>query len=54
LLSHLLKVARDEGIARVIATILSENREMQHLAEKLGFTLSRDPDGSTLRAEIRP
>jgi acetyltransferase len=52
LLSHLLTVARAERVPRVTATILGENREMQHLAKKLGFTLTHDERDGTVRAEI--
>jgi acetyltransferase len=52
LLSHLLKVAKAEGITRVTADILGENREMQSLCEKLGFRLNRRVDDSNVEAEV--
>jgi acetyltransferase len=52
LLGHLLTVARDEGLSRVSATILNENKEMQHLAKKLGFALAHDERDGIVRAEI--
>jgi acetyltransferase len=52
LLRHLLTVAKDERIARVTADILPENREMQHVARKAGFTLTRGMTDPTVRAFI--
>jgi acetyltransferase len=52
LLEHLLKVAKDERIARVTATIMNENKEMQRLATKLGFTLTHDGRDGTLHAAV--
>jgi len=51
---RLLDVARAEGIARVVAEILPDNREMQRVCEKLGFTLSRALDEAVVRAVIEP
>ncbi|MFH7242837.1 MAG: bifunctional acetate--CoA ligase family protein/GNAT family N-acetyltransferase [Spirulina sp.] len=50
LLRQLLKIAQDEGLQSVTAEILRENRPMQRVCEKLGFTLSRKPD--FVKAEI--
>ena len=44
LLRQLLKIAQDEGLQGVTAEILRENRPMQRVCEKLGFTLKRKPD----------
>jgi acetyltransferase len=44
LLSRLIKIARDEQVARVTAQILSENHPMQRVCEKVGFSLERSPD----------
>ncbi|MDY6940603.1 MAG: bifunctional acetate--CoA ligase family protein/GNAT family N-acetyltransferase [Cyanobacteriota bacterium] len=41
LLRQLLEVARQEQLTLVRAEILSDNRAMQHLCEKLGFQLAR-------------
>ncbi len=50
-LRQLLKIAQDEGLQSVTAEILRENRPMQRVCEKLGFTLSRKPD--FVKAEIQ-
>lgn len=50
LLRRLLEIGRSEGVSRVEAYILGENRSMIHLCEKLGFTFSRD--GETVKAVI--
>ncbi|WP_104982193.1 bifunctional acetate--CoA ligase family protein/GNAT family N-acetyltransferase [Sorangium cellulosum] len=52
LLGMLVQIARDEGLSRIGADILGENVEMQRVAQKLGFKLTRDLEDSTLRAEL--
>jgi acetyltransferase len=52
LLEHLLKVARAEHLARVSADILPDNKQMQDLAKRAGFTLTHDPHDSGVRAQI--
>lgn len=44
LLRLLLEIARNEGMERVTAEVLQENRAMQRVCEKLGFTLRRTPE----------
>ena len=51
LLRRLLDVARQEKLDRVSADILPENLEMQRVAKKLGFTLTRDAEEAVVRAE---
>lgn len=53
LLRLLLRVARDEKLALVTAEILPDNLEMQHICQKLGFGLKRDPANPVVYAEIR-
>jgi acetyltransferase len=50
LLRRLLEYARDEGVARVVAYILAENRGMLAVSEKLGFKFQRD--GETVFAVL--
>jgi acetyltransferase len=45
MLRHLIEVARAEKVTHLMAEILAENAPMQHVARKLGFTLS-EPEGS--------
>jgi acetyltransferase len=52
LLEKILEVARDEGLHRLIAEILPENRTMQHLSRKFGFHLHRDVKGGVVRADL--
>jgi len=52
LLKLLVDIARNEKIARLSGMIMSQNVEMQHVAEKLGFKLTRDLSESTLQASI--
>ena len=44
LLQNLLSFGRDEGIRRVVAWMLPENRGMIEISEKLGFTMSREEE----------
>ena len=44
LLVHLLDVGKQEGVKRVIAYLLLENRGMQAICKKLGFRLEREAD----------
>ncbi|TCJ16012.1 GNAT family N-acetyltransferase [Rubrobacter taiwanensis] len=52
LLSRLLEVGRREGLRRVIADILPQNRAMQRICKKLGFKLRHDPEEQLVKAEI--
>ncbi|MEO1208928.1 MAG: bifunctional acetate--CoA ligase family protein/GNAT family N-acetyltransferase [Cyanobacteria bacterium J06638_20] len=51
LLEQLVAVGRDEGLDTITAEILHENRAMQRVCEKVGFTLTRKSD--FVKAEIR-
>jgi acetyltransferase len=50
LLRLLLEIGREEGLERICAEILQENRAMQQICRKLGFRLRPMADG--VRAEI--
>jgi acetyltransferase len=52
LLKLLVQVARDEKLTHLHGMIMSQNIEMQHVAEKLGFKLERDMSEATVRAQI--
>jgi acetyltransferase len=54
LLRQLLKIAQDEGLQSVTAEIMRENRPMQRVCEKLGFTLSRKPDFVEAEIQLSP
>lgn len=51
LLEQLVQVGFDEGLETITAEILHENRAMQRVCEKVGFTLTRTAD--FVKAEIR-
>src|SRR5205814_9537445 len=53
LLSMLVRVARDEGLARLYADILPENMEMQRLCKKVGFEVRWNDEQGTCQAEMR-
>ncbi|MCA9969415.1 MAG: bifunctional acetate--CoA ligase family protein/GNAT family N-acetyltransferase [Anaerolineales bacterium] len=50
MLRRLLEFGRDEGIERVTAYMLPENRGMRHICQQLGFTFEREAD--LVKAEI--
>ena len=52
LLRMLIQIARDKKLARITATILSDNRGMQHLARKAGFTVAHEPGAPEYLAEM--
>ena len=52
LLDRLLEIGRAEGLRRITATILPENRGMQNLSRKLGFHLRRDPEEGVVKADL--
>ncbi len=52
LLGRMLEVARAEGLCRLTAGILMDNRPMQRICEKLDFRLTPDPAEGIVKAEI--
>lgn len=52
LLRRLIEVARDEKLTCVKADILPENYPMQHVCEKLGFTVIREMDADMYKARL--
>ena len=52
LLSRLIQLGRDEGLARIFGTILPENIGMRRICEKLGFRISHVVDDAVLKAEL--
>jgi acetyltransferase len=52
LLSRLLKVGADEGLARLSADILPDNREIMRVCEKLGFKLKHSLEDEVVKAEF--
>jgi acetyltransferase len=51
LLRRLIRIGRDEGLERISADILADNRGMRAVAKKVGFEVTRDAEGDC-RAEI--
>ena len=52
LLKMLVQVGRDDRLARITATILADNHEMQHVARKAGFAVHHEPGTHEYTAEI--
>jgi acetyltransferase len=51
LLTRLVEIGRKEGLTRISGAILTDNVEMQHVCERVGFTVRRSADGEC-HAEI--
>jgi acetyltransferase len=49
ILRQLVEVGRQEGIARIVGSILSDNPDMLHVAERLGFKLQGMPKDGVMR-----
>ncbi|MFA5617235.1 MAG: GNAT family N-acetyltransferase, partial [Syntrophorhabdaceae bacterium] len=41
----LIGLAQDKGVDEIYGSVLSENNKMLAVAEKLGFKVTREPDG---------
>jgi acetyltransferase len=52
LLGKLLKIGREEGLRRITAEILLENRAMQRLSKRFGFRLRRDLEEGVVKADL--
>lgn len=52
LMRRLIQIARDEHIPRVTGQMLTDNRAMQHLCERLGFRLHHDSQDNLVKAEL--
>ena len=52
MLELMLQIARSERIQRLSGMIMAQNMEMIHIAEKLGFKLTRSTTEATVQAEI--
>ena len=52
LLEKLLELGREEGLHRMTAEILFENRAMQRLSKKFGFRLRRDAEEGVVHADL--
>jgi acetyltransferase len=52
LLRRVVEVGRREGLDAIVADILPENRDMQRVSEKVGFTCTFDAEENVVRAHI--
>lgn len=52
LLDKLLEVGRREGISRITADILPNNRAMQRVSTSAGFQLRHDPEEGVVKADL--
>jgi acetyltransferase len=51
LLKRLVQIGRDEKLKRITAVIMVDNRQMQHVSQKVGFKVRYDKDGHDFIAE---
>jgi acetyltransferase len=52
LLDKLLEIGRTEGLSRITADILFENRAMQRISRNAGFELRRDVEEGVMKADL--
>ena len=52
LVGRLLEIGRAEGLERITAEILFDNRPMQRISKKLGFHLRRDTEEMVMKAGL--
>jgi acetyltransferase len=52
LVRRLIEVSRAEKIRRVIADILTDNRAMQRICQRLGFRLRHSAEEDVIKAEV--
>jgi acetyltransferase len=52
LMRHLIEVARDEKLQRIVAVVLPENMAMRILAGRHGFTIARSADLSSIQLAL--
>jgi acetyltransferase len=52
LMQRLIEVGRDEGIRRIIGIVLTDNANMQHVLERLGFNIVQRYDNGTMRVAL--
>ncbi len=52
LLTRIIKIARDEKVGMIYGTVYSENKEMLHLAEALGFVAMNTERENIIRVEL--
>jgi acetyltransferase len=50
LLRSLVHIGKEEKVERIVGYIISENRAMQHVCEKVGFELRHDPAAGECKA----
>lgn len=50
LLRRLVHIGRDEKLSRIVATIDVDNRDMQIVSERVGFTVSYDEQDHLMKA----
>lgn len=52
LLRRVVQVGRDQGLERITADILPENRDMQRVSEKVGFACAYDVEAGLVKAAL--
>ena len=52
LLQQLVRIGRDEKLARIVASIALDNQGMRLVSERVGFTVSYDPHEQLMKAHL--
>jgi acetyltransferase len=52
LLRQLVRIGRDEKVARIVASIAVDNQGMRLVSERVGFTVSYDPHEQLMKARL--
>ena len=47
-----VQIARDEKLSRITAFVTPDNQPVQHIFQKLGFSLERTSDGQLVEARL--
>jgi acetyltransferase len=52
LLRRLVQIGKEEKLCRIVGDVLPDNRDMLHVAEKLGFRKKYSVDSGVVRTEL--
>jgi acetyltransferase len=52
LVRRLVEVGRDEKLEKIIGDVLQDNVVMRRVCEKLGFTMTGEPDEQVMKAVL--
>jgi acetyltransferase len=53
LVEGVIEIAREQGVKLLHGEVLAQNQPMLEMVKRLGFNLKKDPEGQTVRAEMK-